>query len=169
MAVHSEVRYINTIGGEFASDELFLLSIAKGETNAHWMLINTDGPTPGGRYGHSICYMKPNIVLFGGYSMNEPTNDTWVLSIEEMPFKWHKVETKMEVPVPRVYHTASLCTSGKAAGMIVIFGGRGKNQIPLSDAWGLRLHRDGKWEWVKAPCNGGVVPCARYQVYYYYF
>lgn len=35
--------------------------------------------------------------------------------------------------------------------MIVVFGGRGQEQMALNDAWGLRKHRDGKWDWVVAP------------------
>jgi hypothetical protein len=32
---------------------------------------------------------------------------------------------------------------------------------PQSDAFGLARHRDGRWEWARAP---GVSPSARYQV-----
>jgi len=55
------------------------------------------------------------------------------------------------VPPPRVYHSAALCQSGTAAGMVVIFGGRGLDNNPLGDSWGLRRHRKGHWDWVKAP------------------
>ena len=51
----------------------------------------------------------------------------------------------------RVYHSSSQCLSGTANGMIVIFGGRGVDQSALNDSWGLRRHRDGRWDWVKAP------------------
>ena len=40
--------------------------------------------------------------------------------------------------------------------MIVIFGGRygnQNNQLALNDTWGLRRHRDGPWDWVKAKDN----------------
>lgn len=36
--------------------------------------------------------------------------------------------------------------------MMVIFGGRSLDGQPRNDTWGLRRHRDGKWDWVKAPC-----------------
>jgi len=111
-----------------------------------------------------LVYSKPYITCFGGHSGSEPSNDTWVLSIEQLPFKWQKIEVKKEIPPPRVYHTGALCTTGKAQGMIVIFGGRGKNQDTLCDTWGLRKHRDGSWEWVKAPQNGDVLPTSRFQV-----
>lgn len=45
--------------------------------------------------------------------------------------------------------------------MIVVFGGRSADQSPLNDAWGLRRHRNGNWDWVKAPYKSK--PRARYQ------
>jgi len=35
--------------------------------------------------------------------------------------------------------------------MIVIFGGRATDNNPLNDSWGLRRHRNGSWDWVRAP------------------
>jgi len=153
------------LGGDFAPDELYLFDMAKGENKATWTVIHAEGQTPGKRYGHVMIYTKPHIVIFGGHSSVEPTNDTWILSIEQTPFKWQKIESNKEMPPQRVYHTGSLCSTGKAGGMIVIFGGRGKNQETLNDTWGLRRHRDGSWEWIKAPHNGDVEPTGRYQVF----
>lgn len=51
----------------------------------------------------------------------------------------------------RVYHSAALCQTGSATGMMVVFGGRTSDQSSLFDTWGLRRHRDGRWDWVKAP------------------
>lgn len=48
--------------------------------------------------------------------------------------------------------------------MLVVFGGRTTDQSPLDDTWGLRKHRDGRLDWVKAPYKaGGKLPNARYQ------
>ena len=76
-----------------------------------------------------------------------------------------KLTCKGDIPSPRVYHSAAHCQSGAASGMVVIFGGRsGDRQDALNDAWGLRKHRDGRWDWVKAPYHpNGVQPKARYQ------
>ena len=49
--------------------------------------------------------------------------------------------------------------------MIVIFGGRTKDSSALNDTWGLRRHRNGKWDWVRAPYSFGnnkIVPSGRY-------
>ena len=49
-------------------------------------------------------------------------------------------------------------------GMIVVFGGRSGSQVALNDAWGLRRHRSGAWDWIKAPYkNEKDAPLARYQ------
>ena len=48
--------------------------------------------------------------------------------------------------------------------MMVIFGGRTGDQGALKDTWGLRRHRDGRWDWIKAPYkSNGEDPLARYQ------
>lgn len=45
--------------------------------------------------------------------------------------------------------------------MIVVYGGRGQDGSALNDAWGLRRHTEGNWDWIKAPYQGE--PSARYQ------
>jgi protein phosphatase len=48
--------------------------------------------------------------------------------------------------------------------MLVVFGGRTTDQSALNDTWGLRKHRDGRLDWVKAPYKTGTeMPQARYQ------
>ena len=96
-------------------------------------------------------------------------SDSWALNIDKQPFFWTKLECKGDIPSPRVYHSADVCQSGAAAGMIVIFGGRrgetkGGDNAENWGCHGLRRHRDGKWDWVKAPYLGnGVKPRSRYQ------
>lgn len=48
--------------------------------------------------------------------------------------------------------------------MMVTFGGRTQDSSSLNDTWGLRRHRNGKWDWVEAPYKTGKeAPFARYQ------
>lgn len=88
------------------------------------MNIPIVGNTPGRRYGHSMVYIKPSLVVFGGNTGSEPVNDAWSLDLEKGPFGWKKLECTGDLPMVRVYHSAALCTSGAANGMMVIFGGR---------------------------------------------
>jgi hypothetical protein len=48
--------------------------------------------------------------------------------------------------------------TGSATGMMVIFGGRKMDSVALNDTWGLRRHRDGRWDWVKAPYKSTTIP-----------
>ncbi|OMJ90431.1 hypothetical protein SteCoe_7238 [Stentor coeruleus] len=151
-----------TGGGSLASDDLFLLDIRNGERSATWMIVPVVGITPGRRYGHTLVFSKPNLIIFAGNTGSETINDTWTLNVERSPFAWTKIEVSL-FPPARVYHSAALCMTGSAAGMIVIFGGRAVDQSALNDSWGLRKHRDGRWDWVKAPYKAPLVPTYRYQ------
>ena len=99
-------------------------------------------------------FLKPFLVLFGGNYGNEAVNDVWIFNSESSPLQWNKLEVKEEIPPARVYHTASVCNYGYANGMMVIFGGRRKDGLVANDMWGLRRHRNGSWDWTKAPYKG---------------
>lgn len=154
-----------TGGGSLASDDLFLLDLREGLERGSWTIVPVVGPTPGRRYGHTICYVKPHLLIFGGNTGSESVSDVWMLNVERGPFSWVKLEIKGEVPPVRVYHSAAVCMTGYAMGMMVIFGGRTADQSALNDTWGLRKHRDGRWDWVRAPYKSvsGSEPTSRYQ------
>jgi hypothetical protein len=38
------------------------------------------------RYGHSMTYNRPHLVLFGGNTGSEAVNDVWILNVEKNPF-----------------------------------------------------------------------------------
>ena len=127
-----------------ASDELFLLDLKNGDNKAEWLMVQVEkGPTPGKRYGHSLVYYKPFFILFGGNLNNEVANDVWIFNSEQQPLHWTKLDIKGDLPQPRIYHSAVVCTYGGANGMMVVFGGRRKNGQNLNDMWGLRKHRNG--------------------------
>jgi protein phosphatase len=142
-----------------------------GEEETQWLQVPVVGATPGRRYGHSIVFCKPFLLVYGGNTGSETINDTWCLNVEKSPFSWSKLVTgQPEIPAVRVYHSASLCTTGSASGMMVVFGGRTADQSALNDTWGFRRHRNGKWDWVRAPYNQtSEKPTSRYQVYIYIF
>ena len=151
-----------TGGGSLASDDLFLLDLRTGEKSANWMIVPVVGLTPGRRYGHTLVFSKPNLIIFAGNTGSETINDAWTLNVERSPFVWSKIEVKSPPPA-RVYHSSAMCVTGSAAGMMITFGGRALDQSALSDSWGLRKHRDGRWDWVKAPYKASVMPTHRYQ------
>ena len=153
-----------TGGGSLASDDLHLLDLRSGQNAATWNVVPVIGTTPGRRYGHTIVFNRPHLIVFGGNTGTEAVADVWILNVDRSPFSWSKPELPGECPAPRVYHSAALCQTGAANGMMVIFGGRTNDQSALNDTWGLRRHRDGRWDWTRAPYRPNTtVPVARYQ------
>lgn len=58
--------------------------------------------------------------LFGGQSdRNEELNDLWVLRYEETHWKWQRLSTRGEAPMPRHAHTTSYLHS-----LLIVIGGR---------------------------------------------
>ncbi|MCQ2818193.1 MAG: metallophosphoesterase [archaeon] len=137
-----------------ASDQLYLLDVKDGTNNSSWIPIPIkSGSTPGRRYGHTLVYNSPFIILFGGNYNNEVVNDVWTFNSNSDSYQWTKVEMNPNdpLPCPRVYHSAEICNFGGASGMLVVFGGRKKDGTQLNDMWGLRRHRNGLWDWMNAP------------------
>jgi len=112
-------------GGSFAADDLYLLDLRNGDAAAQWMIVPVVGKTPGRRYGHTIVFSKPYLLVFGGNTGTEPVNDVWCLNVDKAPFSWQELEvTGTDRPSVRLYHSSALCTTGSATGMMVTFGGR---------------------------------------------
>jgi protein phosphatase len=97
------------IGGSLASDDLYLLDMRNGEEMAQWMIVPVVGSTPGRRYGHTIIFSKPHLLVFGGNTGQESVNDVWCLSVEKAPFSWIRLDCGKENPAVRVYHSSALC------------------------------------------------------------
>jgi protein phosphatase len=182
--------------GSFASNELYMLALRPDRSKSKWTILNCKDPKPLRRYGHTMVYAKPYLVVFGGIQKekNKLSNEVWVLNLDnriidsnkihnqitikvndeikvkpseshEYFYEWKLVEFNNDsiIPSSRMYHSSVICRSGKAKGMILIFGGRADKRTPLNDLWGLRKHRNGSWEWILAPCSNKVTPLKRYQ------
>lgn len=154
------------IGGELANDELFFFDLKNGEEEAHWNSLSTQGKSPGKRYGHTLCSISTyTVVLYGGNTGISPSNDVFIITLQSEPFTWIQLNINTSVcPSPRLYHAASVCKSGLANGMMIVYGGRDNNDHALNDTWGLRRHRNGSWDWIKAPNNSETQPKERYNV-----
>ncbi|EPT28004.1 kelch repeat domain containing/Serine/threonine protein phosphatase protein [Toxoplasma gondii ME49] len=153
-----------TGGGSLSAEELYLLDLRK-DPELQWMPVPLQGITPGRRYGHSMVYNKPNIIVFGGNDGERPLADVWFMDVEKSPFRWEEVvfEAQARRPPPRVYHATEVCREGPASGMMVVFGGRSTSSRSLNDTWGLRQHRDGRWDWIAAPSKKQQAPEPRFQ------
>lgn len=154
-----------------APDYLYKLDFSESPDGV-WSCLYHVGNGPGKRYGHSMAYLKPYIIVFGGNTANKITNDVWVINIEEHVLEWQLLKFQSKVPGPRMYHASGVCKYGGASGMIIFYGGRSDTHQPLSDTWGLRRHRNGDWSWVVAPYSNNYAPIKRFQhtlVFYHNF
>ena len=150
--------------GNLVDNELYLLKLGTNENLAKWVKVPVDNFKPVSRYGHTMVFFKPFILVIGGNIGNEPCNEVWALSIDKSPFFWNKLEFKDLEPAARVYHTSCIWRSVNKVDMVLMFGGRNNKNLALNDMWGLRRHKNNVWDWVKAPIkNESYVPLDRYQ------
>ena len=151
--------------GNLVDNELYLLKVSSsGDSNGRWIKVPVDGQKPSSRYGHSLVFFKPFIVVIGGNIGSEPTREVWMLSTEKSPFKWQKLEFGEPQPCARVYQSTCLWKSSARGDMILMYGGRNTKNAALNDLWGLRRHKNGAWDWIQAPSkNSNIGPVERYQ------
>jgi protein phosphatase len=144
----------STTTGGLAEDILYLFSLnIKDENEGEWKKIKTKGDTPGERYGHSLTYLNPYFVLFGGNFNPHLSNDVWIININDNTdyYQWIKINyinDKDNMPIERLYHSSEMCNYGKYKNKLIIFGGRNSKNIPLNDLWCLDI-KDNKGEWIK--------------------
>ena len=70
-------------------DQLYLLDLRKQPC---WKTVEVSpkNNTPGQRYGHTLIFSKPNLILFAGNSGNKVENDVWILNFQRGPLSWTK-------------------------------------------------------------------------------
>ena len=131
--------------GGLADDILNIFELNKdNETEGEWSKIETKGETPGQRYGHSLNYLKPYVILFGGNLNPILMNDLWLMNLEhkEKDFYWIKINVEKKeklIPMKRLYHSSCVCQEGKYKEKLIIFGGRNEQNKPLNDLWILNI------------------------------
>ena len=127
--------------GGLAEDILNIFKLnLENENEGEWSQINSEGTRPGQRYGHSLNYLDPFIILFGGNLNPQLMNDIWVMNMKKKEkFTWIKIDIKGDIPVERLYHSSCLCPEGKYMNKLIIFGGRNPQNKPLNDLWALTL------------------------------
>ena len=164
--------YGGSIGnGQYATDDLWFLDI-KNQEEANWMQVPIEGQTPGPRYGHSMVYIYPNLILFGGSSnvgqnkKNLIMKDVWIFPTDKTPFNWIRLDIEgNSILSARLYHTA--CVYQKINGeneSLVLFGGRDSQNVSLKDLCLLTKQKDNNYQWqLITPKNNDVAPISRHQ------
>ena len=165
--------YGGSIGnGQYANDDLWFLDI-KNQEEANWMLVPIEGQTPGPRYGHSMVYIHPHLILFGGSSnvgqnkKNLIMKDVWIFPTDKTPFNWIRIDTEgNSIITARLYHTS--CIYQKFNGendSLVLFGGRDSQNVSLKDLCLLTKQKEtNSYQWTYVtPNNNDVPPISRHQ------
>ncbi|XP_074566338.1 serine/threonine-protein phosphatase BSL2 homolog [Curcuma longa] len=138
-----------------SAEDLHVLDLT--QQKPRWHRVVVQGPGPGPRYGHVMALVGQRFLLtIGGNDGKRPLADVWALDTAAKPYEWRKLEPEGEGPPPCMYATAS----ARSDGLLLLCGGRDASSVPLSSAYGLAKHRDGRWEWAIAP---GISPSPRYQ------
>ncbi|MCO5552486.1 hypothetical protein L7F22_005998 [Adiantum nelumboides] len=136
-------------------EDLHVLDLT--QSRPRWHRVSVQGPGPGPRYGHVMALVGQRFLLaVGGNDGRTALADVWSLDTAAKPYEWKKLEPEGECPPPCMYATAS----ARGDGLLLLCGGRDTSNVPLSCAYGLAKHRDGRWEWAVAP---GISPAPRYQ------
>ena len=80
--------------GGLAEDILSVFQLnLENENEGEWSPINAEGERPGQRYGHSLNYLEPFIILFGGNLNPKLMNDIWVINMKEKEkYKYIKLQ-----------------------------------------------------------------------------
>ena len=144
-------------------DKLWILHLSE-ENEGIWDEINVVGNTPGSRYGHSLTYLNPYFVLFGGNSNPDLSNDVWIINIKNNICQWEKIifDENCLIPCERLYHSSEICPKGKCEGMMIIFGGRNSEEKPLNDIWKLNMYNNSIWSWEKLDIKNEYIMNPRY-------
>ena len=167
--------YGGSIGnGQYAMDDLWFLDI-KNQEEVNWMQVPIDGQTPGPRYGHSMVYIFPNLILFGGSSnsgqnrKNIIMKDVWIFPTDKTPFNWIRLETESNsILTARLYHTACVYQKINGEGeSLVLFGGRDSQNVSLKDLCLLVKQKENNKEYYQwlyvTPRNNDPAPISRHQ------
>ncbi|KAL2991924.1 hypothetical protein AAZX31_10G022400 [Glycine max] len=142
-----------------STDDLYVLDLTNDKYKWHRVVVQGQGPGP--RYGHAMDLVAQRyLVTVSGNDGKRVVSDAWALDTAQKPYVWQKLNPEGDRPSARMYATAS----ARSDGMFLLCGGRDSSgavcSIPLADAYGLLMHRNGQWEWTLAP---GVSPSPRYQ------
>ncbi|MHA1911109.1 MAG: Kelch repeat-containing protein [Candidatus Kariarchaeaceae archaeon] len=95
-----------------------------------WRLINSEG-SPSARFDHSMAYdgSRGNIMLFGGFTSNDRSNDLWKFDPDEN--SWTEI---ISANSPSVRSSNSLVYDSKFD-RLILFGGYGFSDDKLNDLW----------------------------------
>ncbi|GAW82840.1 hypothetical protein, conserved [Plasmodium gonderi] len=135
-----------------------------------WVHIKTAGKKPNNRYGHTLDFLYPHLILFGGNEniYDEENlffkNDLWVLNINKcktkydknrkkvLYFSWQEIEYQTIDPLGRYFHATTIWYDRENnVNNLILYGGKMKNRTSISNRL-LSLQNNGNnWYWSILP------------------
>lgn len=113
--------------GNLVDNDLYLLKLMGQDGNGKWIKVPIKGQKPKSRYGHTMSFIKPYIILIGGTIGQDPSNEVWILSIEQSPFIWTQLNfINTAMPEERVYHSNCIWRNRNKTESLILFGGRNR-------------------------------------------
>ncbi|EUD66528.1 hypothetical protein C922_03162 [Plasmodium inui San Antonio 1] len=137
-----------------------------------WVHVQTVGRKPNSRYGHTLDFLYPHLVLFGGnehISDDEETffckNDLWVLNIKKgkrkctkserkktLYFAWQEVEYQSVNPLGRYFHATTVWYDVKnKMNKLILYGGKMRKKTSVSNRLLALQNYGNKWRWSILP------------------
>jgi len=136
----------------FDIGKIFLQPEVNSKDTGKWAQHENLGDNPCGIYGHSLCYFKKRLILFGGevkfnfhLRQRECLCETRVYDIGSFFFSyanyfsvengfWKNMRLQGDIMQPRRNHSATIVGRN-----MVVIGGINNRGIALSDLWQLDL------------------------------
>src|SRR5262249_55519848 len=120
-----------------------------------WRKLSPAGAGPSARYAHVAIYdpVRNRMVIFGGYSGQQPLNDVWALSTNTMT--WTSLAPSGSAPIPREWASAIY---DPIRDRMVVFGGFDLAGA-RNDVWALSLSDPPTWSEI---VPSGSLPAGRY-------
>ncbi|SOV23654.1 conserved Plasmodium protein, unknown function [Plasmodium sp. DRC-Itaito] len=137
-----------------------------------WVEIRVKGKKPSKRYGHSLDFLYPHLILFGGNDEicdedhSYCKNDLWILNIEKckkgkekkdghinfyLYFIWEEINYQYVNPLGRSFHsTAIWYDAKKKKNNLILYGGKMKDQNLCSRIFLLQFNGY-VWSWSILP------------------
>eukprot|EP01104_Vermistella_antarctica_P015965 TRINITY_DN534_c0_g1_i1.p1 TRINITY_DN534_c0_g1~~TRINITY_DN534_c0_g1_i1.p1 ORF type:complete len:621 (-),score=109.22 TRINITY_DN534_c0_g1_i1:99-1961(-) len=113
-AVHNTEMWLFAGTGKKLCNDLTVFDIESGR----WRSINTTGPKPVARFGHTCTALADSLLIVGGRGISKHLNEVWRFSFDEET--WSRFSTSKGGPDGRAGHTTTLSADHK---LLWVYGG----------------------------------------------
>ena len=130
--------------GKLVDNGVYLLSIDNKKCSSQKLKIQSKQPSS--RYGHTLTYLDPYLVLFGGSKGKVLSDGLWIMHMGRDSYMWDRLKINLPSPSPRVYHSAVNWQKHNQH-FIFFFGGKTGKVKTSNELWVLRRDEQNSWDW----------------------